>query len=283
MVSDYGQYEAALRVNLKDKYFPVVEIGIGKADGTDESTQINYKTTAPYGRIGCDFNLLRNKHDIYRLYGGVRYALTYFKYDLKGPDIQDPIWGGTTPYEVNGVKCNYHWAEFVFGADAMYAGIVIDTDNFLTKTGVRTFDAASYLRRSGADVVRVRKMFRSDMYTYRQLAEGVINSEIYMEHFAISTVDPKESDAPTVVAAKVANDLLNIEGIRASFVTTEKDGTVYMSARSVDDVNVQIIMEKMGGGGHANIAGAQFTNSTNELVLIQLKTLLDEMYREGDI
>lgn len=168
-------------------------------------------------------------------------------------------------------------------ADAMYAGIVIDTDNFLTKTGVRTFDAASYLRRSGADVVRVRKMFRSDMYTYRQLAEGVINSEIYMEHFAISTVDPKESDAPTVVAAKVANDLLNIDGIRASFVTTQKDGTVYMSARSVDDVNVQIIMEKMGGGGHANIAGAQFTNSSNELVLIQLKTLLDEMYREGDI
>ena len=71
MVSDYGQYEAALRVNLKDKYFPVVEIGIGKADGTDESTQINYKTTAPYGRIGCDFNLLRNKHDIYRLYGAL--------------------------------------------------------------------------------------------------------------------------------------------------------------------------------------------------------------------
>ena len=120
-------------------------------------------------------------------------------------------------------------------------------------------------------------------FTPEQLAEGVINSEIYMEHFAISTVDPKESDAPTVVAAKVANDLLNIEGIRASFVTTEKDGTVYMSARSVDDVNVQISMEKMGGGGHANIAGAQFTNSTNELVLIQLKTLLDEMYREGDI
>ena len=168
-------------------------------------------------------------------------------------------------------------------ADAMYAGIVIDTDNFLTKTGVRTIDAASYLRRSGADVVRVRKMFRSDMYSFKQLAEGVLNSEIYMDSFAISTVEPKESDAPTVVAAKVANDLLNIEGIRASFVTTEKDGTVYMSARSVDDVNVQIIMEKMGGGGHANIAGAQFTDSTNEVVLIQLKTLLDEMYREGDI
>ena len=111
-------------IQLKDKYFPVVELGIGKADGTDESTQINYKTTAPYGRIGCDFNLLRNKHDIYRLYGGVRYALTYFKYDLKGPDIKDPVWGGTTPYEVNGVKCNYHWAEFVLGVDAKIWGPV---------------------------------------------------------------------------------------------------------------------------------------------------------------
>lgn len=168
-------------------------------------------------------------------------------------------------------------------ADAMYAGIVIDTDNFLSKTGVRTFEAASYLRRSGADVVRVRKMFRSDMYTYRQLAEGVINSEIYMDAFAISTVNPKESDAPTVVAAKVANDLLNIDGIRASFVTTEKDGVVYLSARSVDDVNVQIIMEKLGGGGHANIAGAQLSGIDNETAIIQLKGLLDEMYREGDI
>ena len=96
MVSDYGQYEAALRVNLKDRYFPIVELGVGKANGTDESTQLTYKTTAPYGRIGCDFNLLKNKHDIYRLYGGVRYALTYYKYDLSSPDIEDPVWGGNT-------------------------------------------------------------------------------------------------------------------------------------------------------------------------------------------
>lgn len=168
-------------------------------------------------------------------------------------------------------------------ADAMYAGIVIDTDNFLTKTGVRTFEAASYLRRNGADVVRVRKMFRSDMYAYKQLAEGVINSEVFMSSFAISQVSPDNSDAPTVVAAKVANDLLNVEGIRASFVVTEKDGTVYVSARSVDDVNVQVIMEKLGGGGHANIAGAQLNGSTNELAIIQIKELLDTMYREGDI
>lgn len=121
-VSDYGQYEAALRLNLKGKYFPIVEIGVGKADGTDESTQLRYKTTAPYGRIGCDFNLLKNKKDIYRLYGGVRYALTYYKYDLESPEIKDPVWGGTSQYGATGVKCNYHWAEFVFGVDAKIWG-----------------------------------------------------------------------------------------------------------------------------------------------------------------
>lgn len=169
-------------------------------------------------------------------------------------------------------------------ADAMYAGIVIDTDNFVTKTGVRTFDAASYLRRSGADVVRVRKMFRSDIGSYKQLAEGVINSEIFLHNFALSKVKKDDSgEAPTVIAAKVANDLLNIEGIRASFVVTEKDGTVYVSARSVDDVNVQIIMEKLGGGGHANIAGAQLKNSTNELAIIEIKELLRTMYDDGDL
>ena len=168
-------------------------------------------------------------------------------------------------------------------ADAMYAGILIDTDNFLTKTGVRTFEAAAYLRRSGADVVRVRKMFRSDMYTYRQLAEGVLNAELYMSSFAISTVQPDESDAPTVVAAKVANDLLNVEGVRASFVLTEQNHVVYISARSVDDVNVQVIMEKLGGGGHANIAGAQIPDSTCEGVISEIKELLDTMYKEGDL
>lgn len=168
-------------------------------------------------------------------------------------------------------------------ADAMYAGIVIDTDNFVTKTGVRTFEAASYLRRSGADVVRVRKMFRSDMYTYRQLAEGVLNAELYMSSFAISTVQPDESDAPTVVAAKVANDLLNVEGVRASFVLTEQNHVVYISARSVDDVNVQVIMEKLGGGGHANIAGAQIPDSTCEGGISEIKELLDTMYKEGDL
>lgn len=168
-------------------------------------------------------------------------------------------------------------------ADAMYAGIMIDTDNFLTKTGVRTFEAASYLRRNGADTVRVRKMFRSDISETKQLAEGIMNAEIFKDAFALSTVRPDGSDAPTVVAAKVANELLDVEGIRASFVATDKDGTTYVSARSVDDINVQVIMEKLGGGGHANVAGAQLKGSTDQLALIQIKELLTEMYEQGDI
>ncbi len=168
-------------------------------------------------------------------------------------------------------------------ADAMYAGIVIDTDNFVTKTGVRTFDAASYLRRCGADVVRVRKLFRSDMYEHKQLAEGILNSEVFMGDYALSIVSPTDSDAPTVIAAKVANDLLSVEGVKASFVVTEQNNTAYISARSADDVNVQVIMEKLGGGGHANIAGAQIEGETAAEAISMIKDTLAMMYREGDI
>lgn len=121
-VSDYGQYEASVRFNLKDKYFPVVEVGLGTADATDETTDMRFKTKAPYFRMGCDFNILKNKHDIYRLYLGVRYAFTYYKYDLYGKDLQDPVWGGTSPYGAEGVSCNFHWMEVVFGTDAKIWG-----------------------------------------------------------------------------------------------------------------------------------------------------------------
>ena len=169
-------------------------------------------------------------------------------------------------------------------ADAMYAGILIDTDNFLTKTGVRTFEAAAYLRRSGADVMRVRKMFRSDIDSYRQKADGVRNAEMVLGMFAVSVFEPKEGpESPIVLTAKVANEMLNIAGVRASFVIAQLGDDVKISARSIDDVNVQIIMERMGGGGHANIAAAQFTNTTKEEVKEQLVNLLEEMYKEGDI
>ena len=120
--SDYGQYEAALRVNLRDKYFPVVELGYGTADASDPSTKLAYKTSAPYGRIGVDFNIAKHKHDDYRIYAGVRYALTYYKFDVVGTGIKDPVWGDDVRYEARGVSANYHWLEGVFGVDAKIAG-----------------------------------------------------------------------------------------------------------------------------------------------------------------
>lgn len=124
LLGDYGQYEAALRINLKDKYFPIVELGIGKADHSDDVTDIRYKTSAPYAKIGVDFNLLKNKHDIYRLFAGIRYAFTSYKYDLSHPGMEDPVWGGTAPYEADGVKCSCQWFEAVIGVDAKMWGPV---------------------------------------------------------------------------------------------------------------------------------------------------------------
>lgn len=121
-LSDYGQYEAALRINLKDKYFPVVELGYGTADADDPSTKLSYKTSAPYGRVGLDFNIARQKHDDYRIYAGVRYAMTYYKFDMKANGMKDPIWKDDVRFEANGVKANYHWLEGVFGVDAKIVG-----------------------------------------------------------------------------------------------------------------------------------------------------------------
>lgn len=171
-------------------------------------------------------------------------------------------------------------------ADAMYAGILIDTDNFLTKTGVRTFEAAAYLRQHGADVTRVRKMFRSPMIEMKERAAGISHAEIYMNIFALSYVvpDPESKDAPTVAVAKVANELLDVENIKASFVVTEADdGKLYVSARSVGDVNVQIVMEKFNGGGHANVAGVQLPGMKKEEFFEKLKKVLAEMYSEGEL
>lgn len=169
-------------------------------------------------------------------------------------------------------------------ADAMYVGILIDTDNFLSKTGVRTFEAAAFLKRCGADVMRVRKMFRTDIETYRQKAEGVSHAEMVLDAFAISIITPVAGpESPVVLTAKIANEMLNIAGVRASFVIAQMGPDVKISARAIDDVNVQIIMERMGGGGHANIAAAQFTNAKAEDIKKELVEILNEMYKEGDI
>ncbi len=168
-------------------------------------------------------------------------------------------------------------------ADSLYAGIMIDTNNFLAKTGVRTFEAAAFLRRCGADVTRVRKMFRDDMESYKARAEAVRHTENYRECYAISVCPSEGLDSPTVVAAQAANELLNIVSVKASFVLTEYNDQIYISARAIDEVNVQLIMERLGGGGHINIAGAQLKNITLDEAVALLKKTIDEMLEEGDI
>lgn len=167
-------------------------------------------------------------------------------------------------------------------ADCLYAGIMIDTRNFMNRTGVRTFEAAAYLRRCGADITRVRKMFRDDMESYRAKAEAMRLAEVYREQYAIAQC-PSDIASPTVLAAQAANELLDISGIKASFVLTVYNGRIFLSARSIDEVNVQIIAEKLGGGGHINSAGAQFEHTNVEEAIAALKATIDQMIEEGDI
>lgn len=166
-------------------------------------------------------------------------------------------------------------------ADCLYAGIMIDTRNFMNRTGVRTFEAAAYLRRCGADITRVRKMFRDDMESYRAKAEAMRMAEVYREQYAIAEC-PSDIASPTVLAAQTANELLDINGIKASFVLTVYDGRIFLSARSIDEVNVQIIAEKLGGGGHINSAGAQFEHTNVKEAIEALKVTIDQMI-EGSV
>jgi c-di-AMP phosphodiesterase-like protein len=168
-------------------------------------------------------------------------------------------------------------------ADAMYAGIVIDTNNFTNQTGVRTFEAAAFLRRSGADVTRVRKLFRENMVDYQAKAEAVRAAEVYMDAFAISVCPAEGLDSPTIIGAQAANELLEIKGIKASVVLTDYNNTIYFSARSIDEVNVQVMMEKLGGGGHRTIAGAQMQGITVEEAKERLKAVIRQMMDEGDV
>lgn len=168
-------------------------------------------------------------------------------------------------------------------ADCIYAGILIDTNNFMTKTGVRTFEAAAYLRRAGAEVTRVRKMLRNDMSAYKARAEAVRHAEVYRGAFAISVCPADNVESPTIVGAQAANELLNIVSIKASFVLTEYQNKIYVSSRSIDEINVQLIMERLGGGGHLNVAGAQLTDCSVSQAKRIIQDTIDEMLREGDI
>ena len=168
-------------------------------------------------------------------------------------------------------------------ADAMYAGIVVDTQNFKNQTGVRTFEAAAFLKRNGADTTRVRKLFRENVNDYIAKAEATHNVTIFEGHYAISYCPAEGLERPTVVCAQVANDLLNIIGIKASVVFTKVGNTVYISARSIDEVNVQMMMEKIGGGGHRAIAGAQLKDVDIETAIEKVKSLITDMIGKGEL
>ena len=168
-------------------------------------------------------------------------------------------------------------------ADCMYSGIMIDTNNFMSKTGVRTFEAAAFLRRCGADVTRVRKLFRDNAIEYKTKADAVSQAEIYRNDYAISVCKSDDLESPTIVGAQAANELLNIKGIKASFVLTEYQGKIFVSARSIDEVNVQVITERLGGGGHMTIAGCQFEGISISEGIAKIKGCLDEMLEEGEL
>lgn len=160
-------------------------------------------------------------------------------------------------------------------AQAVYSGIVLDTKNFSMKTGVRTFEAASFLRRMGVDTVNVKRIFQNDMSMYQKRAKIVSNAERYKDVIAISSWDENEENA-NVIASQAADELLNISEIKASFVVCKNVDTVLVSGRSLGEYNVQVVLEKIGGGGHLNIAGAQFTDKTIADVVDMIKNAIDE-------
>ncbi|MFQ9514286.1 MAG: DHH family phosphoesterase [Eubacterium sp.] len=168
-------------------------------------------------------------------------------------------------------------------AEAIYGGIMIDTNNFTNRTGVRTFEAAAYLKKNGADITKVRRMFRDDISDYKAKATAIQNTEIYMNEYAISVCRATNVSSPTVVGAQAANELLNVKNVKASFVCTPYNDQIYISARSIDKVNVQLIMEEFGGGGHMNLAGAQVRDKSVSEVILILKQIISQRLQEGEI
>lgn len=167
-------------------------------------------------------------------------------------------------------------------AEALYAGIMMDTKNFTFKTGVRTFEAAAYLRRCGVDIIKVKKWFQSDLESYNTISEIVRKAEIVRDSIGISIYDVQEKET-SLICAKAADELLTIGNITASFVLgLMEDGKVCISGRSIGDVNVQMILEKLGGGGHITLAGAQLENVTIDEAKQELISKINEYFEEKE-
>lgn len=166
-------------------------------------------------------------------------------------------------------------------AEALYAGIMMDTKNFTFKTGVRTFEAAAYLRRCGVDIIKVKKWFQSDLESYNKISEIVRKAEVIRETIAISSYEIEEKDT-SLICAKAADELLTIGNITASFVLGTMGGKICISGRSIGNINVQMILEKLGGGGHITLAGAQLENKTIEEAKQELMEKIEEYFSEKE-
>ena len=166
-----------------------------------------------------------------------------------------------------------------FEVEALYAGIMMDTKNFTFKTGVRTFEAAAFLRKCGVDIIKVKKWFQSDLETYNKISEIVAKSETMNDTIAISVYDKADPDA-NITCAKAADELLTISNITASFVIGKLGDKICISGRSIGDINVQLILEKLGGGGHITVAGAQIEGMTEEEVKQELINRINEYLTE---
>ena len=166
--------------------------------------------------------------------------------------------------------------------ESLYGGIMVDTKNFTFKTGVRTFEAAAYLRKFGVDIIKVKKWFQADLESYNVIADIVKNAEIIENSIAISTYSEVAKDSNTI-CAKAADELLTISDITASFVIGNTGDNICISGRSIGDINVQIILEKLGGGGHITLAGAQLENMTIEEAKVELINRINEYFSEINI
>ena len=164
-------------------------------------------------------------------------------------------------------------------AESLYAGIMMDTKNFTFKTGVRTFEAAAYLRRCGVNIIRVKKWFQSNLETFNKIATIVKKAEIVNETIAIATYEKKDKEA-SLICAKAADELLTISDITASFVMGKAGNKICISGRSIGDINVQVILEKLGGGGHITLAGAQVEGMTMEETKQELINRINEYFSE---
>lgn len=202
----------------------------------------------------------------------------------KGADfIQDAVLTYQEPYASSTCELVTEILQYVddklklnpIEAEALYAGIVVDTKNFTFKTGVRTFEAASFLRRKGVDTLSVKQLFQNDLFTYTNVSAVVRSAEMVNENIAISVCPPNIKNAQ-LIAAKAADELLNLSGIAAAFVLCYVNNEIFISGRSLGEINVQVILEKLGGGGHMTVAGAQLKEISLEEAKEKLKYAIIE-------